>query len=196
MYGLALALSWTAIFGIAERNLAEVDRLASELIELSTRHNFAYFLAVGAIYRGWVRSASGNTAEGIPWIEQGIRDFRAIGSVIGLPSHLARKAEALYLARPRDNTRGVVFRSGAREAPGLAPKTFIRRSSAVCAFKRSPDVYTLNLTPFLFAYRVPCFNCSTIALSHNPCSPPSAILRRFTPSNALEVCLCVAFFPP
>jgi len=37
---LAFALSWTAIFGIAERNLAEVDRLASDLIELSTRHNF------------------------------------------------------------------------------------------------------------------------------------------------------------
>jgi hypothetical protein len=42
-----------------------------------------YVLAVGAIFCGWARSASGNTAEGIPWIEQGIRDFRAIGSVIG-----------------------------------------------------------------------------------------------------------------
>jgi predicted ATPase len=98
MYGLALALSWTAIFGIAERNLAEVDRLASELIELSTRHNFGYFLAVGAIYRGWVRSASGNTAEGIPWIEQGIRDFRATGTMLWLPYFLGLKAEALYLA--------------------------------------------------------------------------------------------------
>jgi hypothetical protein len=96
MNGLALVLSWTAIFGIAERNLAEAERLASELIELSTRHNFAYFLAVGAIYRGWVRSASGNTAEGIPWIEQGIRDFRATGSVQWLPYFLGLKAEGLH----------------------------------------------------------------------------------------------------
>jgi predicted ATPase len=75
-----------------------VDRLTSELIELSTRHNFVYFQAVGAIYRGWTRSVSGNTAEGIPWIEQGIRDLRASGTVLGLPGHLACKAEAFHLA--------------------------------------------------------------------------------------------------
>ena len=33
-----------------ERNPAEVERFASDLIELSTRHNFAYWLAVGAIH--------------------------------------------------------------------------------------------------------------------------------------------------
>jgi hypothetical protein len=27
-------------------------------------------LALGTIFRGWARSASGNSAEGIPWIEQ------------------------------------------------------------------------------------------------------------------------------
>ena len=75
-----------------------MDRLTSEVIELSTRHNFVYFQAVGAIYRGWARSVSGNTAEGIPWIEQGIRDLRASGTVLGLPGHLACKAEAFHLA--------------------------------------------------------------------------------------------------
>jgi len=98
MYGLALALSWAAIFGQLEHNPAEVERLASDLIELSTRHNFSYWLAIGAIHRGWARSASGDTAEGIPWIEQGIRDFRASGTVTGLPFWLAVKAEALHLA--------------------------------------------------------------------------------------------------
>jgi hypothetical protein len=39
-----------------------------------------------------------DTAEGIPWIEHGIRDFRAAGSVLGLPGYLALKAEALHLA--------------------------------------------------------------------------------------------------
>ena len=75
-----------------------MDRLASELIELSTRHNFAFWLARGAIYRGWARSASGDTAEGIAWIEQGIRDYRATGAVLGLPYFLGLKAEALHLA--------------------------------------------------------------------------------------------------
>jgi hypothetical protein len=68
------------------------------LIELSTRQNFVYFLAVGAIYRGWAHSVSGSTANGIPWIEQGIRDLRATGTVLGLPGHLACKAEAFHLA--------------------------------------------------------------------------------------------------
>jgi hypothetical protein len=77
---------------------AEVERLASGLIELSTRHNFVYWLSIGAIDRGWARSASGDTAEGIPWIEQGIRDLRATGTVLAMPYQLARKAEALYLA--------------------------------------------------------------------------------------------------
>jgi predicted ATPase len=47
---------------------------------------------------GWARSASGYTAEGIAWIEQGIRDIRATGTVLGLPHYLALKAEALHLA--------------------------------------------------------------------------------------------------
>jgi serine/threonine protein kinase/tetratricopeptide (TPR) repeat protein len=95
---LALALNWAASLGYAERNPAEVDRLASQLIELSTRHNLVYWLALGAIHRGWARSASGDTAEGITWIEHGIRDFRATGSVLALPGYLARKAEVLHLA--------------------------------------------------------------------------------------------------
>jgi hypothetical protein len=48
MHALALALNWAASLGYAERNPAEVDCLASELIELSTRHNFVYWLALGA----------------------------------------------------------------------------------------------------------------------------------------------------
>ena len=96
MNALALALVWARALAYFERNPAEVDRLASDLIELSTRHNF-FFLALGAIYRGWARSASANTAEGIPWIEQGIREFRATGSVLDLPLYLTLKAEALHL---------------------------------------------------------------------------------------------------
>jgi predicted ATPase len=82
-----------------ERNPAKVDRLASDLIELSTRHNFVHWLAIGAISHGWARSASGNTtAEGIPRIEQGIRDLRATGTVLDLTAFLVFKAEALHLA--------------------------------------------------------------------------------------------------
>jgi tetratricopeptide (TPR) repeat protein len=119
--GLAHALSWAANFGYVERNPAEVDRFASELIELSTRHNFSYWLAQGAIYRGWVRSASGDTAEGVPRIEQGIRDLRATGAVLGLPHSLTLKAEALYLA---DRTSEAL--EAINEAEALAERIEVR----------------------------------------------------------------------
>jgi hypothetical protein len=98
MHGLAVVLCWAAILGYSECNPAQVERYASDLIELSTRHNFAYWLAVGAVLGGWARSAPGDAAEGISWIEDGIRDYRATGSIRSVPFFLRLKAEALYLA--------------------------------------------------------------------------------------------------
>ena len=98
MHGLAVAQCYAALLAHHERNPAEVERFASDLIELSTHQNFPYWLVVGSIFRGWARSASGKTEEGISWIIDGIRDRRASGSILGMPFFLALKAEALYLA--------------------------------------------------------------------------------------------------
>ena len=98
MNALALALYFAGALAHFERNAVEVERLASDLIELSTRHNFALWLAGGAILRSWARSASGRTVDGISRIEEGIGDWRATGSTICLPLFLALKAEALHLA--------------------------------------------------------------------------------------------------
>src|SRR5262249_47965875 len=95
---MAFALGSAALLGYWKRNPSEVERLASDLIELSTRHHFAHWLVWGSIFRGWARSASGNTKEGISWIEDGIRDYRATGAIIALPNALGMKAEALHLA--------------------------------------------------------------------------------------------------
>jgi hypothetical protein len=82
---------------VYERNRIEVERYASDLIELSTRQNFASHLSGAEVVRGWARSDG--TAKGIAWIEAGIRDFRATGSILGLPFFLALKAEALHAAQ-------------------------------------------------------------------------------------------------
>ena len=86
--------------GIAgfERNPTEVERLASDLIELSTRQNFVRWPPGGDVLRGWARSASGDTAKGIAWIEDGIGEHRAAGAMLTTPFFLALKAEALHLA--------------------------------------------------------------------------------------------------
>jgi hypothetical protein len=95
---LTLALQFAANLAANERDPAEVDRVASELIELSTRHNLAHWPPLADIYRGWARSASGGTAKGIPGIDHGIRDYRATGAMLLMPYLLTLKAEALYLA--------------------------------------------------------------------------------------------------
>lgn len=96
-----LAVAWTlfAFTQLAqyERNPAEVERWASEAIELATRLNLAIWPG-GIILRGWARSAAGNTAEGISLIEGGIEEWRATGSTLLVPYYLTLKAEALHFA--------------------------------------------------------------------------------------------------
>jgi hypothetical protein len=96
MYALGQALWFAGFFGHFERNPAEVERVASDLIELG--QNFASWLAAGEVHRGWARSASGDSVEGISWVLGGIDDWIATGSMLLVPYLLALKAEALYLA--------------------------------------------------------------------------------------------------
>jgi hypothetical protein len=57
MHALAVALFLAAILGHFERHRTQVERSASDLIELSTRQNFAMWLAGGKVLRGWARGA-------------------------------------------------------------------------------------------------------------------------------------------
>jgi tetratricopeptide (TPR) repeat protein len=74
---LAVALWNAVLLGHYARNPAEVERLTSDLIELSTRNNFPFWLSGANILRGWTRSVSGE---------------------LGVPYFFSLKAEALYLA--------------------------------------------------------------------------------------------------
>jgi hypothetical protein len=113
MPALAHVLHIGAILAYYQRNPAEVDHMASDLIELATRHNFAFYLTMGSIYRGWARSASGHIAEGISLIEDGIREHRASGSIISLPFALTRvfAQKALRINRHLKEWGAVGFRS-------------------------------------------------------------------------------------
>jgi hypothetical protein len=85
MNAFAVALNFAAYLAHYEHDPLEVERLASELIELSTRHSFAFFFAGGRVLRGWTRSASGDTVEGLASIEDGIDDWRATGAMLVVP---------------------------------------------------------------------------------------------------------------
>ena len=98
LHGLAVALYYAGVLGYIEHNPADVERLASELIELSTGQNIVHFRAPGTGLLGWARSASGRLAQGLPWIEEGIEELRANGAVFPMLPLLLAKAEALHLA--------------------------------------------------------------------------------------------------
>jgi predicted ATPase len=73
---------------------------------------------LGGALRGWARSASVNTAEGISWIEDGVEDWRASGSTLAMPFYLALKAEALHLAN-----RTAEALEAIREAEAMADRS-------------------------------------------------------------------------
>jgi adenylate cyclase len=98
IHGVAEALYFAACLSHYLRNPGEVERLASDVIQLSIRQNFLLYLIRGTILRGWARSASDATAEGIACMANGIQDYRATGAIFCLPYFLSLKAEALYLA--------------------------------------------------------------------------------------------------
>jgi predicted ATPase len=98
MHALAQALCFSALLAYFERNVSEVEVLASETIELSMRHDFAHWPAVATVLRGWARSASGDIAQAIAWIEDGIRHYHMVGSIAMTPCWLSVRAEALHRA--------------------------------------------------------------------------------------------------
>jgi predicted ATPase len=114
-------LYWSAFLAYFEGNLAETERLASDLIEMATRQNIATWQPHGRVLRGWARCASGDIAEGISWIEDGIGDYRAAGAIAAMPFFLALKAQAFHQANRTcealeaiNEAEALVERSGTR----------------------------------------------------------------------------------
>ena len=118
MHALAVALCFAGFLNHYERKPAEVERLTSELIELSTRQHFTFWLHAGEAARGWARSVSGDTTEGTAWIEHGIKNMRAAGWMLCQPYALSLKAEALYLADRTSDALETI-----REAQGLVERS-------------------------------------------------------------------------
>ena len=125
MPALAVALFFAGHLAYFEGNRAEVERLASDLIELSTVQNFAFWLACGEVSRGWARSASGDPDQGIASIDDGIRDYRGTGSILITPCWLVLKAEALHLASRTSEALAAIA-----EAEAVAQRTEERESFA------------------------------------------------------------------
>ncbi len=80
----AASLALAGIHYQFRRDVQEVFKYAEAATAICSEHGLPYWLAAGRFLRGWVMVARGQVAEGIIEIREGIADFQATGSEIGL----------------------------------------------------------------------------------------------------------------
>ena len=97
-YTLAVALCEAADLAHYARDPIQAERYAIRLIELTTRYDFAFLLAVGKVLHGWARSVLGDWEGGLAKIDDGLREYEATGTVVNLSHLVTLKSEALYEA--------------------------------------------------------------------------------------------------
>jgi predicted ATPase len=92
-YSLVLAVSFAAELHQFRREVHAAQERAEAVIELSSEHGFAQYLARGTILRGWALVEQGQCEAGIGQMRQGIAAHRTTGAEVGR-RYLALLAEA------------------------------------------------------------------------------------------------------
>jgi class 3 adenylate cyclase/tetratricopeptide (TPR) repeat protein len=100
-FTLAFALwhAWNedwAIDGV--KSVKAMLSASEEVLAIAREQSFALYVGVGNIMRGWCLSASGQTADGIPLLLQGIDIRRSASGMLGVPFALTTLAEVYGMA--------------------------------------------------------------------------------------------------
>jgi DNA-binding winged helix-turn-helix (wHTH) protein/predicted ATPase len=77
---------------------ATLKERADELVAVTTEQGFAFWGALGTLYRGWSEIRSRNVAEGMSLLHSGLSAYRATGAGIGAPHFPALLASACEIA--------------------------------------------------------------------------------------------------
>jgi predicted ATPase len=77
---LAFALFFAARLRLLLGNLAEVATGTDALLALATKESFAFWIALGRVWQGWLLSEDGRHEEGIGLMRQSISSYRAVGA--------------------------------------------------------------------------------------------------------------------
>lgn len=93
-YGVAYALTLSAVLGCMARDHPWTLEHASQAEELSNANGFAHWAAVGALLQGWVACREGETAAGSLRLQAGLDAWRGTGAGHSLPFFLALSAES------------------------------------------------------------------------------------------------------
>jgi class 3 adenylate cyclase/predicted ATPase len=95
---LAVTLAFDARLLLLLGDEAALGERATQLIAVSSEQSFAYWRALGTIYRGWVKINDGEVAEGIYLIRSGSTAYCATGAAAWAPFHLGLLARACEVA--------------------------------------------------------------------------------------------------
>jgi predicted ATPase len=91
---LSCALGCVVVFHQFRREMRVAQDRAEVLINLAQEQQFPFFMAFGAILRGWALVQQGQAKEGIEQMHQGLIAFRTTGSETFRPHFLTLFAEA------------------------------------------------------------------------------------------------------
>jgi predicted ATPase/class 3 adenylate cyclase len=75
-----------------------LDRQVDELVAVAADQGFSWYLALGAIYKGWVKVKNGDIAEGISLLRSGLNAYRTGGAEAWAPRFIALLAGACEIS--------------------------------------------------------------------------------------------------
>jgi predicted ATPase len=93
-FNLVVAQGGAAWLQRCRRDIPETQARAEAALTLATEQGNPYWMATGALLRGWARTAQGQAEEGIAHMQQGLTAYRATGAELFGPFWLAMLAEA------------------------------------------------------------------------------------------------------
>jgi predicted ATPase len=93
-HSLAFALTFSAFLHQLRREEKTVQELTEADLTLSTEQEFALWLAVGTLFRGWALDMQGQREEGMAQMHRGLAAWRATGAEGYLTYYLTLLAEA------------------------------------------------------------------------------------------------------
>ncbi|MGH8069201.1 MAG: hypothetical protein ACRERE_28995 [Candidatus Entotheonellia bacterium] len=93
-HSLAFALTWAAILHWLRREGQATKEQAEAAIALATEQRFPFWVAQGAIMRGWALADQGQGEKGIAQLLEGVIAYRATGAEVFLTGWPALLAEA------------------------------------------------------------------------------------------------------
>jgi predicted ATPase len=92
-FNRAFALGFAAWLHQFRREGVQAQERAETAIELSTEHGLPFWTAFARSLRGWAVAELGQKEQGILQLQQGLADYRAIGTVTLTPYHCTLLAE-------------------------------------------------------------------------------------------------------